>query len=499
MKVDSGGVDLSTMESLQRQASRDLSDDDSVSLEPGEIPPEELRRQVAEATAGDRPLNLEHPGPRQPDQAAAKENANAAVSVSVPGHFHQGLGVDSSPPELSPESRELAFMQQHLNAHAHQAEWSFQEQFKQKQRKIPAALDSMKVSGQRQSDFGHSAHQYMTALNELYEIDDDPKRKEFLDNLFTFMQKRGTPVNRIPIMAKQTLDLYQLFNLVVERGGLVEVINKKLWREITKGLNLPSSITSAAFTLRTQYMKYLYPYECETKKLSSPLELQAAIDGNRRESRRASFSYQYGSAPTMIPPQTRLLATGNGTPHSASDDEVAVISPHHHHHLGSPVSALASLANHTSALEQLRREALADGEPQAKRLAAAIERATDYMFAAERAEQQQQQQQQRERVQQELQQREREQREREQHHHHLQQRIAVPQLPAANIKIGSLDNSDNKSLILDMSSSNAIGVSIELNGVLYQGVLYARNAVPTLSPHEPGPQSAASIPRSNAV
>ncbi|XP_078619116.1 AT-rich interactive domain-containing protein 3A-like isoform X3 [Branchiostoma floridae x Branchiostoma japonicum] len=464
MKVDSGGVDLSTMESLQRQASRDLSDDDSVSLEPGEIPPEELRRQVAEATAGDRPLNLEHPGPRQPDQAAAKENANAAVSVSVPGHFHQGLGVDSSPPELSPESRELAFMQQHLNAHAHQAEWSFQEQFKQ-----------------------------------LYEIDDDPKRKEFLDNLFTFMQKRGTPVNRIPIMAKQTLDLYQLFNLVVERGGLVEVINKKLWREITKGLNLPSSITSAAFTLRTQYMKYLYPYECETKKLSSPLELQAAIDGNRRESRRASFSYQYGSAPTMIPPQARLLATGNGTPHSASDDEVAVISPHHHHHLGSPVSALASLANHTSALEQLRREALADGEPQAKRLAAAIERATDYMFAAERAEQQQQQQQQRERVQQELQQREREQREREQHHHHLQQRIAVPQLPAANIKIGSLDNSDNKSLILDMSSSNAIGVSIELNGVLYQGVLYARNAVPTLSPHEPGPQSAASIPRSNAV
>lgn len=62
----------------------------------------------------------------------------------------------------------------------------------------------------------------------------------------------GTPVNRIPIMAKQVLDLYELYNLVVERGGLVEVINKKIWREITKGLNLPSSITSAAFTLRTQ-------------------------------------------------------------------------------------------------------------------------------------------------------------------------------------------------------------------------------------------------------
>ena len=111
----------------------------------------------------------------------------------------------------------------------------------------------------------------------------------------------------------------ELFRLVVGKGGLVEVINKKLWREVTKGLNLPSSITSAAFTLRTQYvsnfffffferevpdrlsissrvngekyihrlvllffsllryMKYLYPYECEKLQLSSPGELQAAI------------------------------------------------------------------------------------------------------------------------------------------------------------------------------------------------------------------------------
>lgn len=39
-------------------------------------------------------------------------------------------------------------------------------------------------------------------------------------------------------------------------------------------------------------MKYLYPYECEKRGLSSPGELQAAIDSNRREGRRQS----YGSA-----------------------------------------------------------------------------------------------------------------------------------------------------------------------------------------------------------
>ena len=36
-------------------------------------------------------------------------------------------------------------------------------------------------------------------------------------------------------------------------------------------------------------MKYLYPYECDKKNLSTPSELQAAIDGNRREGRRSSY------------------------------------------------------------------------------------------------------------------------------------------------------------------------------------------------------------------
>lgn len=63
----------------------------------------------------------------------------------------------------------------------------------------------------------------------------------------------------------------------------MEVINKKPWWEITKGLNLPMSITSAAFTLRTQYVKYLYPQEAEKRGLSNPNKLQAAIDSNWRE------------------------------------------------------------------------------------------------------------------------------------------------------------------------------------------------------------------------
>lgn len=54
-------------------------------------------------------------------------------------------------------------------------------------------------------------------------------------------------------------------------------------------------------------MKYLYPYECEKKGLSSPSELQAAIDSNRREGRRQSysaniFSYSPVDTPAVLSP-----------------------------------------------------------------------------------------------------------------------------------------------------------------------------------------------------
>ncbi|KAM8711736.1 hypothetical protein ACLKA7_012275 [Drosophila subpalustris] len=159
---------------------------------------------------------------------------------------------------------------------------------------------SSEASNSSQQNNGWSFEEQYKQVRQLYEINDDPKRKEFLDDLFSFMQKRGTPINRLPIMAKSVLDLYELYNLVIARGGLVDVINKKLWQEIIKGLHLPSSITSAAFTLRTQYMKYLYPYECEKKNLSTPAELQAAIDGNRREGRRSSYG-QYEAMHNQMP------------------------------------------------------------------------------------------------------------------------------------------------------------------------------------------------------
>uniref|UniRef100_A0A1I8F0L9 ARID domain-containing protein n=1 Tax=Wuchereria bancrofti TaxID=6293 RepID=A0A1I8F0L9_WUCBA len=136
------------------------------------------------------------------------------------------------------------------------------------------------------------------------------------------MHRIGKPVTRIPIMAKQVLDLYELYRLVVQHGGLVEIINKKLWREITRGLNLPSSITSAAFTLRTQYQKYLYDYECEKEGLSTASDLQQAIDGNRREGRRNAST---GSANY---PQVGYSVAATAAAAAAHHNSTALLNKH---------------------------------------------------------------------------------------------------------------------------------------------------------------------------
>ncbi|MFT7815590.1 AT-rich interactive domain-containing protein 3A-like, partial [Arapaima gigas] len=311
---------------------------------------------------------------------------------------------------------------------------------------------------------------------QLYELDDDEKRKEFLDDLFSFMQKRGTPVNRIPIMAKQVLDLYTLYKLVTEKGGLVEVINKKIWREITKGLNLPTSITSAAFTLRTQYMKYLYPYECEKRGLSSPGELQAAIDSNRREGRRQSygsavFSYSpVGTPTTLSSPKIQVPHMGvpnpsvghfthglsikkedpglSGTMPSRLAIPASLAGGHHTaaaHAVAAQAAAAQAVAAQASALEQLR-EKLASGEPPEKKIMLMAEEQQRIMQQA------------------------------------LHQNLfaMATQLPI-NMKINSRDDRQETALNLSTNCISSINMSIEINGVVYTGVLFARkSAVPVM-------------------
>ncbi|XP_059725764.1 AT-rich interactive domain-containing protein 3A isoform X3 [Haemorhous mexicanus] len=281
----------------------------------------------------------------------------------------------------------------------------------------------------------------------------------------------------------EVLDLYMLYTLVTEKGGLVEVINKKLWREITKGLSLPTSITSAAFTLRTQYMKYLYPYECEKRGLSNPNELQAAIDSNRREGRRQGFggslfAYSPGgthgllSSPKLPVPALGLASATNGgaiTPgqkiKKEEDSPIPISMPSRlpvslagHPVVAAQAAAVqVAAAAQAAALEQLR-EKLESGEPPEKKLALVTDEQQRLMQRA------------------------------------LQQNLLAmtAQLPMS-IRINSQGtrSPENRPDAAAASSNgtNSISMSVEINGIVYTGVLFAQT---------PGPSSSSSSSSSSA-
>uniref|UniRef100_A0A3P9MAD6 AT-rich interactive domain-containing protein 3 n=1 Tax=Oryzias latipes TaxID=8090 RepID=A0A3P9MAD6_ORYLA len=199
-------------------------------------------------------------------------------------------------------------------------------------------------------------------------------------------------------------------------------------------------INYAAFTLRTQYMKYLYPYECEKRGLSSPAELQAAIDSNRREGRRQSygsviFSYSPAGTPGLLSspkmqPHLSMLGAGSSRISQTPMEPMVVgclpgraalaLLPGGHH---------AAAVTQAAALEQLR-ETLQAGEPPLKKM----------MTTA--GEQQRM-------VEQTLQ----------------QNLIAVATQLPLKIKV----NNDRQETALNLSTNgiSSINMSIEINGVVY--------------------------------
>jgi hypothetical protein len=95
-------------------------------------------------------------------------------------------------------------------------------------------------------------------------------------------------------------------------------------------------------------MKYLYPYECEKRRLSTPAELQAAIDGNRREGRRGNYaqydSMQRSPNPSQMSPlslvsqQQQLAARMNSVISGSMGLHNGAHHPSHPQPLGQPLN-----------------------------------------------------------------------------------------------------------------------------------------------------------------
>ncbi|TNN51567.1 AT-rich interactive domain-containing protein 5B [Liparis tanakae] len=86
--------------------------------------------------------------------------------------------------------------------------------------------------------------------------------EQFLIDLYRFMKKRDTPIERIPNLGFKQIDLFVMFNIVKDFGGYHQVTVQQLWKQVYNTLGGNPRSTSAATCTRRHYEKLLLSYEC---------------------------------------------------------------------------------------------------------------------------------------------------------------------------------------------------------------------------------------------
>uniref|UniRef100_A0AAR2JT90 ARID domain-containing protein n=1 Tax=Pygocentrus nattereri TaxID=42514 RepID=A0AAR2JT90_PYGNA len=106
-------------------------------------------------------------------------------------------------------------------------------------------------------------------ITRLYELGPEPERKMWVDRYLAFAEEKAMGMNNLPAVGRKPLDLFRLYVSVKEIGGLTQVNKNKKWRELATNLNVGTS-SSAASSLKKQYIQCLYAFECKIERGEDP-------------------------------------------------------------------------------------------------------------------------------------------------------------------------------------------------------------------------------------
>ncbi|XP_078464560.1 uncharacterized protein LOC144728788 isoform X1 [Lampetra planeri] len=93
------------------------------------------------------------------------------------------------------------------------------------------------------------------------EESDPEERDNFLQQLYQFMENRGTPINRPPVLCYRRLNLFKLYRLVQKRGGSTGIKSGTTWKQVYKELGVPVLNSAASHNIKSTYRKYLFGFE----------------------------------------------------------------------------------------------------------------------------------------------------------------------------------------------------------------------------------------------
>ncbi|MEE6507421.1 hypothetical protein FKM82_022506 [Ascaphus truei] len=105
------------------------------------------------------------------------------------------------------------------------------------------------------------------------------ERENFLQQLYKFMEDRGTPINKRPVLGYRNLNLFKLFRLVHKLGGFNDIESGAVWKQVYQNLGIPVLNSAAGYNVKCAYKKYLYGFEeyCSSCNIAFHMELPVKI------------------------------------------------------------------------------------------------------------------------------------------------------------------------------------------------------------------------------
>ncbi|XP_069811656.1 AT-rich interactive domain-containing protein 4B [Dendropsophus ebraccatus] len=112
------------------------------------------------------------------------------------------------------------------------------------------------------------------------EVEPFPDENEnFLQQLYKFMEDRGTPINKRPVLGYRNLNLFKLFRLVHKLGGFSNIESGAVWKQVYQDLGIPVLNSAAGYNVKCAYKKYLYGFEeyCTSTNISFHMDLPTKV------------------------------------------------------------------------------------------------------------------------------------------------------------------------------------------------------------------------------
>uniref|UniRef100_A0A8C5GDU9 ARID domain-containing protein n=1 Tax=Gouania willdenowi TaxID=441366 RepID=A0A8C5GDU9_GOUWI len=108
------------------------------------------------------------------------------------------------------------------------------------------------------------------------EVEPFPEEREnFLQQLYKFMEDRGTPINKRPVLGYKNLNLFKLYRLVHKLGGFDNIESGAVWKQVYQDLGIPVLNSAAGYNVKCAYRKYLNGFEeyCTSTAITFRMDL----------------------------------------------------------------------------------------------------------------------------------------------------------------------------------------------------------------------------------